>query len=90
MDADGDEVMAAPDENVLPATLKARLASGQYRKGETLSSYSLVPTELACRDMLPYTFGTDRRSDRATQTVLPCCPCGQPRDATAVQVGRTS
>ncbi|EPS98535.1 hypothetical protein FOMPIDRAFT_1126344 [Fomitopsis schrenkii] len=32
MDADGDEVMVAPDESVLPTTLKARLASGEYRK----------------------------------------------------------
>ncbi|KAI0726638.1 CTLH/CRA C-terminal to lish motif domain-containing protein [Fomitopsis betulina] len=32
MDADGDEVMVVPDEIVLPATLKARLSSGEYRK----------------------------------------------------------
>ena len=42
MDADGDEVMSAPDENVLPATFKARLASGEYRKGETLSIFLVV------------------------------------------------
>jgi len=32
MDADGDEVMAAPDESTLADSLKARMASGENRK----------------------------------------------------------
>lgn len=42
MDADGDEVMVVPDEIVLPATLKARLSSGEYRKGEMTFPLSVV------------------------------------------------